>query len=141
VTATFPGRPIVLIGHSAGAHIASLLALDKRYLSALPPPVAFVGISGPYAFDPASWSMTRSIFVGDKSANARPMNFVAPGAPPMLLIQGTDDRPVKLWNLTMLANAVRAVGLPVETGISVPWLGASPALAHPDFRTPLRVPG
>ena len=74
-------------------------------------------------------------FCRRKSADARPMNFVAPGAPPMLLIQGTDDRPVKLWNLTMLANAVRAVGSPVETGISVPCLGASLALSHPDFRT------
>jgi acetyl esterase/lipase len=43
---------VVLMGHSAGAHIAALVAYDARYLAAygLSPRVfsRFIGLSGPY---------------------------------------------------------------------------------------------
>ena len=64
-------RPIVLIGHSAGAYIAAMLALDERYLSAVgvaERPAGLVGLAGPYAFDPTTFPTTAEIF---KPAAAR----------------------------------------------------------------------
>ncbi|MDI1365332.1 MAG: alpha/beta hydrolase, partial [bacterium] len=49
-------RRVVLVGHSAGAYNAAMLALDPRYLTAvgIDPKVvrAFAGLSGPYDFLP-----------------------------------------------------------------------------------------
>ncbi|KAB2911114.1 MAG: alpha/beta hydrolase [Hyphomicrobiaceae bacterium] len=115
--ASAPGgrRPIVVIGHSAGAHIAALLALDTRYLGAAGPdlarPAGFVGLAGPYAFDATTYPSTAEIFtpaVG--SQDARPLSFVSERAPPALLLHGTKDETVGLWNTRALAEALQARG-------------------------------
>jgi acetyl esterase/lipase len=114
-----PARPIYLIGHSAGAHIAALLALDKRYINAtgahVPRPAGLIGLAGPYAFDPTTWPSTKEIFASATSAShARPVTFAGPHAPPTLLMHGTDDDLVKLWNMRELATALRAANVPVR---------------------------
>ena len=116
-------RPIALIGHSAGAHIAALLAFDAHYLAAqgadIPPPAAFVGLAGPYAFDPTRWRTTKDIFATAPNADAaRPVAFASADAPPSLLMHGLDDDVVKLYNMRDLANALREKGASVETEIS-----------------------
>jgi acetyl esterase/lipase len=93
-------KPIILMGHSAGAHIAALITLDPRYRRAVasdyPAPSGLIGLSGPYAFDPTSWNSTRAIFATAPSANdARPAFHAAKGGPPTLLIHGGADTTVE----------------------------------------------
>lgn len=106
---------IILVGHSAGAHIAALLALDGRYLDAAEVPSesvrGLVGIAGPYAIDPMSYNITRKVFAGIANANeARPVAYANANAPKMLLIHGEDDSTVKAINSQILANAVNEAG-------------------------------
>lgn len=90
---------IVLIGHSAGAHLAALLALDGRYLhdkgirqNSI---IGMVGLAGPYAFEPEQYRRFRPIFATAKPAElSQPVSHARGDAPPLLLLHGTDDRVV-----------------------------------------------
>ena len=120
-------RPIVLVGHSAGAHIAALLALDRRYLERATPdgiePLAWIGLAGPYAFDPTALPSTRPIFAGVASADVtRPVTFARPNAPATLLMHGIPDSVVKLSNMRTLADVLTKAGSVVET-IEAPDVG------------------
>ncbi|MBL8671534.1 MAG: alpha/beta hydrolase [Alphaproteobacteria bacterium] len=119
-----PGR-IALMGHSAGAHIAALLALDPRYSAALgePPDVirAVVGLAGPYAFDPLGYRSTRPIFAAASADEARPVAFARAGAPPFLLLHGSADGTVFPSNSDDLARALSAKG------------GAAESIVYPDI--------
>ncbi len=102
-------RPIILIGHSAGAHIGALISYDKGYLTRLDPEIArpsgFVGLAGPYAFDPTTWHSTKEIFSTAKNADqARPVAFVDGTSPKTLLIHGKDDTTVRMWNAKELSE-------------------------------------
>jgi acetyl esterase/lipase len=93
-------RPIIVMGHSAGAHTAALLAYDQGYLmragSNLPKPTGLIGLAGPYSFDPTTWPTTKQIFATAPSADsARPVSFIRPGAPPALLLHGAADTTVR----------------------------------------------
>jgi acetyl esterase/lipase len=110
------GRPVVVMGHSAGAHIAALLALDPRYLSKAAPgaprPAGFIGLAGPYAFDPTTWPDTKAVFstaLGNPD-RARPVTFARGDAPPSLLIHGTADDVVTPDATRALYRALRAAG-------------------------------
>ncbi len=105
----------VLVGHSAGAHIAALIALDQRYLAAAGVPResvrGVVGLAGPYAFDPLAYASTRPIFAGlSHPDEARPITFATGSAPAMLLIHGADDRTVLPENSRELAAAILQAG-------------------------------
>jgi len=112
-------RAIFLIGHSAGAHIAALLALDPRYLAAVEvsnEPAGLIGLAGPYAFDPTTYPSTKDIFapaVG--SQDARPVAFAGARSPPALLMHGLKDETVQLSNMRGLAAALQASGTQVRT--------------------------
>jgi acetyl esterase/lipase len=90
---------IVLIGHSAGAHLAALLALDERYLlgkgigqSSI---TGMIGLAGPYAFEPERYRRFKPIFATAEPANiSQPINYARADAPPLLLLHGADDRVV-----------------------------------------------
>jgi len=108
-------KKIVLVGHSAGAHIAALLALDPRYLKAAGVSQKFiagtVGIAGPYAIDPSQHRSIRSIFETAKNPrNIRPINFVHANAAPMLLLHGAEDNLVDAENSRELAQRLQKVG-------------------------------
>lgn len=112
-------RPLVLMGHSAGAHIAALLALDPGYLTAAgltPQSVsAWVGLAGPYAFDPFRFRGIRPIFETAASADqARPVTFARAGAPPALLLHGVSDGTVRRSNSQELAAALTRQKVPVR---------------------------
>lgn len=111
--------PLVLMGHSAGAHIAALLALDPDYLAAAglaPRSVsAWVGLAGPYAFDPFRFRGIRPIFETASSADeARPVTFARAGAPPALLLHGVSDGTVRRSNSQELAEALTRLKVPVR---------------------------
>ncbi len=113
-------RPIVVIGHSAGAHIGALLTLDRSYLERagerLPRPSAFIGLAGPYEFDATTWPTTKEIFTTTARTPdlARPIAFVRRGAPPMLLIHGLADDVVEPKATRAFAAALHRAGVAVE---------------------------
>jgi acetyl esterase/lipase len=107
---------IVLMGHSAGAQMATLLALDGEYLAGegLRPAAALrgvVGLAGPYDFLPLRDPTLRAIF-GPESTwpESQPVNYAHPGAPPMLLATGDQDSTVLPRNTARLASRLRATG-------------------------------
>jgi len=113
-----PGR-IVLVGHSAGAYNAAMIALDGRYLAAAgvdPRHIkALAGLSGPYDFLPFTDPIAQRIF-GEAAdpPGTQPMAFVTAAAPPAFLATGDADTMVYPKNTIKLAAKLRAAGVPVE---------------------------
>ena len=114
-----PG-PVYLVGHSAGAHIAAMLTLDRQWLgnSGLSPCGAVratVGLAGPYDFLPLKSAVLMEIF-GPEATRPRsqPINFVTGAEPPMLLITGDADTTVRPRNTDNLAAKIRERGGEVE---------------------------
>jgi acetyl esterase/lipase len=107
---------LFLMGHSAGAHIAALLATDVRYLAEVnlrPHDLSgFIGLAGPYDFAPTQDPDLTPIF-GDTDAEqelAQPVNFVRGDGPPMLLLHGESDTTVAVANSKKLAEKARSLG-------------------------------
>lgn len=124
---------IVLMGHSAGAYNAVMVALAPQRLGATQRPAwlrGVVGIAGPYDFLPLTDPTLQTIFgPPEKWPDTQPVNHVGPDAPQMLLIQGSDDTIVRPRNNEALAARVSASGAPV-TQLLLPGLGhAWPLLA------------
>lgn len=112
-------HPIVLMGHSAGAEIAALLAFDERYLRAAGARdrlAAFIGLAGPYDFLPLKEERYKRIFPEATRAASQPIRFVdgAPGEPPAFLAAGLSDTTVDPKNTRSMAARIRAVGGTVE---------------------------
>lgn len=132
---------LVVMGHSAGAHMAALLALDDRYLAAegLQPGGALrgvVGLAGPYDFLPLTSPNLRAIFGAERRwPESQPVNFVRPGAPPMLLATGGGDTVVLPRNTESLATRLRAAGNAVQ---SVTYAGVGHREIIGAFAPPLR---
>ena len=129
---------IVLAGHSAGAHIAALVALDRAYLRDAAVPhssiAGWVGLAGPYAFDPLKFARIRPIFESAPDPNAaRPITFVRRGAPPALLLHGSADRTVGVTNSRQLARRLKSAGVPLRYDLfdGVGHSGILLALAKP----------
>jgi acetyl esterase/lipase len=105
---------IVVAGHSAGAHIAMLVALDREYLTAAGAPDAVagaIGLSGPYDFLPLTSDRLRAVFgTPDALPRTQPIRFVRADAPPLLLLHGADDTTVLPANAQRLAERVRSAG-------------------------------
>lgn len=119
--ASLDGDParIVLIGHSAGAYNAAMLALDPHWLRAVAvePRVirAFVGLSGPYAFLPLESPVTiRTFGEADDLAATQPGAFARADAPAAFLATGEQDTVVRPRNTRKLAAALREAGAKVE---------------------------
>jgi acetyl esterase/lipase len=127
-------RPIIVAGHSAGAYIASMLALETRR-QLVPQPAALIGLAGPYSFDPTTWPSTRAIFASaaQQPQTARPVNFVTAKAPPTLLQHGSADNTVKPYNTIDLAAALRQHGVAVDhiDYAGVGHVGLVTAIARP----------
>jgi acetyl esterase/lipase len=111
-----PGR-VFLMGHSAGAHMAMLTVLDPAYLAAAGVGAdvvrGVIGLAGPYDFALESARLRDIFSTADTSRDYRPLVWVQPGAPPVLLVHGTADSDVDPRNSVQLAKALRAAGVPV----------------------------
>lgn len=108
-----PAR-IVLIGHSAGAYNAAMLALDSRWgVSGMVR--AFAGLSGPYVFLPLTSPVTTRTFgEADDLPATQPGAHARADAPPAFLATGEKDTLVRPRNTRKLAAALRDAGARVE---------------------------
>jgi acetyl esterase/lipase len=130
-------RRVAIVGHSAGAYNAAMLALDRRRLrqNGVDPAIvkAFAGLSGPYDFYPWDSPVSRATF-GDwpDPAATQPVNLVRRGAPPAFLATGDADTTVRPRNTESLAARLTAAGAVVDKRIYA-------GLGHADMVTALSV--
>jgi acetyl esterase/lipase len=112
-----PAR-IFLMGHSAGAHIGSLLAFDEHYVAALGGDSSwirgFVGLAGPYDFLPLREEYVKAVFNPSSYHASQTINFIDGAEPPALLLHGLDDHVVWPSNSQSLALFIRGRGGRVE---------------------------
>ncbi len=117
----FGGNPeeIYLVGHSAGAYNAIMLAVDHRFLGAhglgKDTIDGAAGIAGPYDFFPFDVPASVEAFKGadNPAVTTQPVAIADASAPPLLLVSGTEDKVVKLRNIT----AMEAVGKENDTRV------------------------
>jgi len=104
---------VFLVGHSAGAYNAVMLAVDTPFLAERGVDrgqlAGVVGLAGPYDFLPTRSEALRAIFTErDAPSQTQPVNRVDGDTPAMLLMHGLDDTTVRPQNATALADALRA---------------------------------
>ena len=145
--ADYAGNPreIFLIGHSAGAYNAVMLALNQDYLASQGCGTnrlsGVAGLSGPYDFLPIRAPDIKAIFSSAPDISlTQPVTFARDSAPPLFLAHGGADTTVLPRNTTKLAARLRAQGGIVETKI-YPKLGHTgillSALPYLSWRAPL----
>jgi acetyl esterase/lipase len=125
--ADYGGDPhrLILMGHSAGAYIAAMLAVDRRWLGSDRADVkGLIGLAGPYDFVPFDVAASRAAFGSwPRPAETQPVTWAGRGDPPALLIYGAEDDTVLPRNSEALAGRLRSGGVPIE-------LRAYPKLGH-----------
>jgi acetyl esterase/lipase len=113
-------RHLFVMGHSAGAYNAAMVALDGRLLATqgLTPAAlrGWIGLAGPYDFLPIENPDAKPVFFApDTPADSQPIRHVTGNAPPALLIAAKHDKLVDpVRNSGGLTTALRASGVPVS---------------------------
>ncbi|WP_428666178.1 alpha/beta hydrolase [Reyranella sp.] len=109
---------LFVMGHSAGAHIALMLASNTPYLARAGIDrlnlAGAIGIAGPYDFLPLKSAKLIDIFGGADRPEIEAITFTRAPLPPALLLHGTADTTVYPRNSKNLAAAWRRAGAPVE---------------------------
>lgn len=125
----FGGDPhrIFLMGHSAGAYNAAMIALDAHYVEAAggrhADVIGFIGLAGPYDIRPDTSIILDGIFGAAPDLRAaQPANFVETDSPRALLLYAEQDTTVLPAHSRRLAQRFRAVGARV-TEVSYGDLG------------------
>ncbi|MEO8297795.1 MAG: alpha/beta hydrolase [Burkholderiales bacterium] len=115
------GNPkrVIVMGHSAGAYNAAMLALDARWLGATghsPRELAgFVGLAGPYNFLPTDNTDVQPVFFHpDYPPRSQPIDWAVAAAPRTFLGAARHDTVVDpVRNTQALAQRLEAAGVPV----------------------------
>ncbi|MGV9010921.1 alpha/beta hydrolase [Brevundimonas sp.] len=116
LSVTYGGDPerLGVIGHSAGAHLAMMITLDRRYMAAVDQPdliKAAAGLAGPYDFLPFDVAASRNAFGRAPDPTlTQPVTFARADAPPLWLGHGTDDVVVHDEDTTILCERMTAAG-------------------------------
>jgi acetyl esterase/lipase len=107
---------IVLMGHSAGAHMAAFIAFnhafDDKAGAETKSIIGLVGLSGPYALVPDTAELHATFAAPYTDADWQPIRFVDAHSPPTLLLHGLADNEVYpkhtiALNDALLRNHVR----------------------------------
>lgn len=112
-------RRVFVMGHSAGAYNAAMLALDGRWLGATghaPRELAgFIGLAGPYDFLPMTNPDAQPVFFHPNyPPDTQPLAFAGPASPRSFLAAGRSDALVDPErNTEALAGRLSAAGVPV----------------------------
>jgi acetyl esterase/lipase len=139
--AEFGGDPdqLYVMGHSAGAHIAMLAALDKKYLarSGMDSSVikGIIGLAGPYDFLPLTGHGKAALGVWSQPNETQPITYARGDAPPMLLLTGQMDDVVKPRNSETLDAAITKLGgkVTLKTYSNIGHVDIIMALARPFY--------
>lgn len=129
-------RPLFLMGHSAGAHLAAMLSVDEQRLApdTHNAVTGFIGLAGPYDFLPLTKPYQVKVFAPpQRYAKTQPINFLNGNEPPMLLLWGADDETVYRRNIENMAAKAAHVGVPVRQRIY-------PGMGHVDLVSALARP-
>jgi acetyl esterase/lipase len=134
--------PVIVLGHSAGAHLAALAALTgPRFRGSCPYPQVridgLVGLAGPY--DIMSLQSVADPLFGASAAEDAPAWRAGNAVTwvrrrpelPALLVHGADDTVVSPTFTTTFAERLRAAGHPVQVDL-VPGAGHGD-IYHPDI--------
>jgi acetyl esterase/lipase len=111
---------VFVMGHSAGAYNAAMVALDGRWLGqqGIQPGSlrGWIGLAGPYDFLPVENRTTRPVFdYPNTRPESQPVNHADAKAPPTLLIAANkDDLVDPARNTGGLAAKLRTAGVPVR---------------------------
>ncbi len=101
-------RSLVLMGHSAGANIATLLITDKSYLKNDYKSIsAGISLSGAYDFTPNTDNLKSIFGPPEKYPLMRPITFVDGDEPPLFLAHGKDDDIVASFNFEHMRDKLR----------------------------------
>lgn len=113
---------VSVMGHSAGAYNALMLALDKDWLGPARGRIkSAVGLAGPYDFLPLTDPTLQIIFATEPDlARTQPITYADGDAPPVLLEHGRLDDTVYLRNSTRLAARIEEHGGKAE--LRTHWL-------------------
>jgi acetyl esterase/lipase len=119
---TYGGDPsrLYVMGHSAGAYNAAMLALDPRWLTKEGASThiisGWIGLAGPYDFLPIDDpEIQRAFLFPDTPSDSQPINHINAGSPPALLMASSKDAEVDpKRNTGGLALKLRAAGLTVR---------------------------
>lgn len=111
---------LFVMGHSAGAYNAAMLATDESYLKAVGGSrqwlKGMIGLAGPYDFLPFTDADIIDTFSPPSGyAATQPINHVDGKNPPMLLMHGEDDTSVFPKNTRNFANKIKTAGGLAET--------------------------
>lgn len=103
-------KRIFLMGHSAGAYNAAMLALDPQ--RGVVKPAGWIGLSGPYDFYPIRETDVQPVFHHpDYPARSQPIELVRRDAPPSLIVVGAADKRVNpVRNSEALARRLQQAG-------------------------------
>lgn len=116
------GKPLqryILMGHSAGAHTAALLATDERYLQErglYTRLAALIALAGPYDLNLDDPEVV-PVFAGANAELAKPVRNVHPGMPPVLLLHGEADERVYPFHTQRFTEVLHQRGNTVQTRI------------------------
>lgn len=108
-----PGR-LGVAGHSAGAHLAMMITLDRRYMAAVGRRDlirAAAGLAGPYEFLPLSVPAAINAFgQAPDPLKTQPVAFARGDAPPLWIAHGAPDTTVHVEDAYLLHGAIQAAG-------------------------------
>lgn len=131
---------LFVVGHSAGAYNALMVALAPEFLAdeGLSPSIvtAAAGLSGPYDFLPLAGNVTKAAFGGARDLDAtQPVNRAQAGrgTPAVFLAHGEADTVVLPRNSRVLADRLREAGKRVDTKFypGVDHVGTLLAISRP----------
>lgn len=112
---TGSATPIFVMGHSAGAQIAALLAFDPKYLTRegldkCRDVAGLIGLAGPYDFLPLPYPGLAPIFPEETRQQSQPIAFADGRNPPSLLLHGSADTVVEPIDTSILAEKLVTAG-------------------------------